>query len=772
MSVGAIDLFQRAVEAHKSGRLDEAVKLYKKVIAEDRSNAQVRYLLGCILMDRRVYEEAEGFFREAISLKSHVPSFHGAYGYLLMRTEREEASLEQFRTALSLPSAKEDVYRGMVNALRHFNRNEECLRFLDVYRDKFGHSSYLLKHYIEISSSIKDIKRLRAEVQLGLEHKWVTDDLAKSILCKAAMMEQRPDEALREAREWYRSSPNNSEAARSYADALSNSGMFEQSLPLYLKLFEQKPEDGELLFRIGGVYLKQERFGESERFLRMSQRLLNDEKRVYGPLSYAFYKSVGDSNNPAEIGTAYHYASKNCEYHPNDANAAMNLSSVLLKMLRMKEGLWYYKRSVDLDSSANANVSSRLFHINYCETLSREEVLQAHKEWNEITRKRVGAPREKFDNVPDPNRRLRIGFTSADFMFHPVSYFFRGTCMALAKDFDIYLYSNLAVEKEDDLTRQYQRDITAFRRVCGMSNEDLQRTIIEDGVDVLIDLSGHTTGNLLVAFAQRMAPVQIEWLGYPNTTGLDTMDYRISDNVTEPEGDADRFSTEKILRLPGGFHLYKPAYTIPTEFPLPALKTGVTTFGSFNNMKKVSPEAIELWCNLMKAVPNSRMVLKDRNLEAPSTMARIKTLFASYGIDFKRITTHGLIKNNLEHMRAYSHVDIALDSYPYTGTTTTCEALVMGCPVVTLAGENHASRVSSSILTHVGHPEWIAKTHEDFVRIGVQLASDTAALSGIRSKLRKELYASSLCNEERMRKELGDAIRYAWKEWCAKQTAS
>lgn len=765
-------VFLEATSAHKAGRIDEAIGLYRTVVATEPTNAHARYLLGCIYMDRFLNEEAETLFKQAIALNAHHPSYRGAYGYLLMRLNREEECLEHLRTGVSLPTAKLDVYRSYVNALRHFRHNKECLSVLDLLRDKYGESPFLLKHYIEVCAALCDTQRLREEVEAGVRNGWINDDYSRVLLCKAASMEHRSDLAIREAREWFRKSPDKFEAIRTYAEALSDGGLLAESLPYYLSLFEQKPDDGDLAYRIAGIYFRMDRFEEAVRFYRLSAKELPDNKAMYSMLTYALFKTTSDASNAKEMSTAYYFASQAYLLRPNDANSAINLSSVLIKMLRMKEGLWFYKRSVDINPNINANVSSRLFHLNYSDSTPRDELLAAHRHWNDITRAKVGEPRKDFPNVRDPERRLRLGFISADFMFHPVSYFFLGACRALLKDFDVCLYSHLPVEQEDDLTRQYQYEVTLFRNICGMSDELLQRTAIEDGIDVMIDLSGHTTGNRLVAMARRLAPVQIEWLGYPNTTGLDVMDYRISDPVTEPEGAADQYSTEKILRLPGGFHLYKPAYSIPPESSLPALKTKVITFGSFNNMKKVSVDAIALWCELMKAVPNSRLVLKDRNLEAPSSMSRVKTLFASHGIDFNRITTKGLIKNNFEHLRAYYHVDIALDSFPYTGTTTTCEALVMGCPVITMAGESHVSRVSASLLTHVGHPEWIAKTPEEFVQIGCKLASDIDELSRIRSRLRKEFYNSPLCDMERMRTELGAAIRQAWREWCAKEPAN
>jgi predicted O-linked N-acetylglucosamine transferase (SPINDLY family) len=222
------------------------------------------------------------------------------------------------------------------------------------------------------------------------------------------------------------------------------------------------------------------------------------------------------------------------------------------------------------------------------------------------------------------------------------------------------------------------------------------------------------------------------------------------------------------VRLEGGFHLYRPSYNIPAEVSaLPALRNGIITFGSFNNLKKVSPLAIRAWARLIKSVPDSRIIIKDRSLDSRVNRERLISLFASYGVASRRVVINGMIKNNFDHLLLYSQVDIALDSFPYNGTTTTCEALVMGCPVLTVMGDRHASRVSASLLTHVGHPEWIGSDEDDFVRIGVDLTSDTSSLSALRSGLRKEMMDSPLCDTARMEREISKAIRGMWRDWCA-----
>jgi predicted O-linked N-acetylglucosamine transferase (SPINDLY family) len=357
---------------------------------------------------------------------------------------------------------------------------------------------------------------------------------------------------------------------------------------------------------------------------------------------------------------------------------------------------------------------------------------------------------------------LTIGYVSADFMAHPVAYFM-GALLAAhdRRRFRVICYAS--VRGPDAVTRQVRKVAPEWRDVAHLGDEKLATLIAEDGVDILVDLGGHTASSRLTMFALKPAPVQVSYLGYPNTTGLAAIDYRLTDAWADPPGLTDRWHTEQLIRLPGGFLSYTPPANLPDVAPLPAASNGFVTFGSYNNFAKTSQSTIALWTAVLDAVPNSRLLLKASFLDDPGTAAEIIALFAAAGSDPQRITLRGRTRGHLDHIRSYGALDIALDPHPYNGTTTTCEALWMGVPVLTLAGDRHSSRVGTSILTAAGLDDFIAVSPEDYVARARSLSSDLQGLASLRLRLREQVAASPLADPKRLARAIEAAYLRLWR---------
>jgi predicted O-linked N-acetylglucosamine transferase (SPINDLY family) len=300
-----------------------------------------------------------------------------------------------------------------------------------------------------------------------------------------------------------------------------------------------------------------------------------------------------------------------------------------------------------------------------------------------------------------------------------------------------------------------------------LSDAELAERVRSEKIDILIDLSGHAGVNRLLVFARKPAPVQVTYLGYPDTTGMSAMDYRITDDNADPAGMTERFHTEPLIRLPGSFFCYRPAEELPDVASPPCEVTGQVTFGSFNNLAKVSADVIALWARVLDEVPLSRLMIKSLALNDEPTRRRIRRAFAAHGIDSRRLDLRGREVTYRQHLAMYAGVDVALDTFPYHGTTTTCEALAMGVPVVTLAGRTHASRVGVSILTHAWLEDWIAKDADEYIFKAVSLASDPARLKELRRVLREQLFNSSLGDANALARHLEESYREMWSKWCA-----
>jgi predicted O-linked N-acetylglucosamine transferase (SPINDLY family) len=290
--------------------------------------------------------------------------------------------------------------------------------------------------------------------------------------------------------------------------------------------------------------------------------------------------------------------------------------------------------------------------------------------------------------------------------------------------------------------------------------------IKNDSIDILVDLAGHSGDNKLSIFLYKPAPIQVTYLGYPNTTGLSTMDYRITDAWTDPEGE-DRYYTEKLYRLPGGFLCYNPPENIPEIETSPVLKNGYITFGSFNNLAKICFDTVKVWSEILKNVPGSKLKLKSKAFNDKNVIDYFCKMFASQGIDTDRIMLKGHSLSTEEHLHEYNSIDIALDTFPYNGTTTTCEALLMGTPVINLLGKRHAGRVGCSILTKVGLKEWIADDIEDYISTACRFSKDNQYILQS-SQILQMNFKSLLCNGKVFTKSLENAYLNMWKMYCSK----
>jgi len=377
---------------------------------------------------------------------------------------------------------------------------------------------------------------------------------------------------------------------------------------------------------------------------------------------------------------------------------------------------------------------------------------------------------DSFPNAAAPGRRIRVGYMSPDFRRHSVSIFLEPILENHDhSDFEIFAYSDVA--KADGVTERLRSLTDVWREIHGKNDQEVIDLVMDDQIDILVDLAGHTAGNRLALFARRAAPVQVAFLGYPNTTGLSTMDYRITDECSDPTGTTDAHYRERLFRLPRGFLCYRPPPGAPEVKPPPSAETGAVTFGSFNDIAKVTPELVALWSSLLRSVPGAEFLLKSRALSDGPTREHVLGLFAQNGIHPGRVRLSPPLSSLEAHLSMYGEMDVALDTFPYCGTTTTLEALWMGVPVVTLAGPTHVSRVGVSILSAAGRGEWIALTPEDYLLKATDLTAQPEKLEGIRDSLRGELQSSALLSPEEFAEGFESSLRTAWNSRLSRSAA-
>ena len=458
-----------------------------------------------------------------------------------------------------------------------------------------------------------------------------------------------------------------------------------------------------------------------------------------------------------------------CEKETN-AIALNNKGGQLLSQGMAKEAIDQYQMALVLAPEKPFIQSNYLYALNYQPTPDMGKIFAAHKKFGEL-HENVAAKSAALQSPITSNaatnaatkeqRPLRIGYVSSDFRHHAVSHFIEPVLAAHDKNkFQLFAYYHHTVV--DDMTKRIQSHVSHWRSLVGKSDADIAAMIRADGIDILIDLAGHTATNRLPMFARKPAPLQVTWLGYPNTTGLSTMDYRITDAFADPPGMTDAFHTEKLHRMPETFSCYSAPADAPAVSPLQAKRTGRVTFGSFNNFAKITAEVITVWSNILKRIPTATLFLKYKDLESVPMTQYIHNQFMTRGVLVSQLRIQGDDASHVEHMARYNNIDIALDPFPYNGTTTTLDALWMGVPVITLAGASHVGRVGVSQMSNLGLQELIAKNQDDYVNIAVGLAGNIEKLSALRAGMRERMLASPLMNVERFARNLEQGYEQMW----------
>lgn len=562
----------------------------------------------------------------------------------------------------------------------------------------------------------------------------------------------QPEEALEHSQEVTRIAPDNLAGLNLRGMALLDLRRTEEAREVFLQLVQMKWEYPEAWNNLGNCYHALEQWEPAVDAYRQALRLVPAFPEAWSNLA----EGLRRLNRLDEAMAATERA---LELDPQHVEALVNQGTILQIRGEMARSEGAYRRALELQPDRSLVFSNWLFSTLYREDLSAEEVAARHREYG----RRFGREGVEWNGKIEPRegRPLRVGLVSADFKWHSVSYFLEGFLRHHDRG-RLQLTAYSGVRKEDGRTEEF-RHLTQYWREAGPWSDDrLAEQIRQDRIDILIDLSGHTEANRLPVFAQRPAPVQVSWLGYPHSTGLPGMDFRLSDAWTEPEGIYDGMSSESIYRLPQGFHCFTPHPRCPEPEPGPAERGGAVTFGSYNYVGKVSRAVVACWAELLRRVPESRLVLKSHTLGDATLRGRFERFFREEGIEPGRVDLQGFRGRVEEHLASYAQIDVALDPFPYNGTTTTCEALWMGVPVVALAGDRHAGRVGQSLLHQVGHPEWVGADPENYLQIAAGLARDPAALAGWRRSLRKEMAASSLRDEKGFCRKLEWALEAMW----------
>jgi predicted O-linked N-acetylglucosamine transferase (SPINDLY family) len=737
-----------------------------------RAEAHVRTALACrpespeahlalclIFASQSRFVEAEIAARRALELRPGMAEAENNLGGALQGQDRFDEAAAAFQRALTLrPSFYQAAYN--LGYVRQVQENWEAAA------QAYEHALTLEPNLSEAENNLGLVLQMQGLVRPAVEAYRRAQKLppfnprASYNLGLALQSLGCIDEAIEAYQAAIRHEPSLHDAASNLGILLHNRGRLEEAVQAYQNALMVKPDFAQAENNLGNALRTQGKLREAIAAYRRALAILPTYAEAECNLGLS-YHSTGRLD---EAVVAYRRA---LELRPEFAEAENNLGNTLLAQGFYEEALQSYRHALAIRPSYVAAHSNLLMCEQYRPGATLAGLARMHAEWDQQhaapLRDRETPATCVLDPDRDPERTLRIGFLSPDLRQHPVGFLLVRALEHLdPRQFEVFCYQARA--DRDELSDRLQAASKGWSLIVGLDDDELARKIREDRIDILFDLSGHSADHRLLVFARRPAPIQMTWIGYVGTTGLRTIDYLIADRFHIPPG-AEEHYHEKVLRMPDGYVCFDPPATAPEVGPLPALGTGHVTFGSFNNVSKLTSEVIALWAAIVQRLPGSRLMLVSPPLSGATTRQRISDAFTAAGGDLAQLELCGT-KRRHELLAMYNTIDVALDPFPYSGGVTTCEALWMGVPVVTCPGETFASRHSLSHLSNIGLTETIAANHEEYVDRAARLAQDLPHLAELRAGLRERMARSPLCDGERFAGQLMTVLRDVWRQWC------
>ena len=771
----AAGILRRAKETFASARFGETEDLCRLLLERAPDNASGWALLGALARRSGDFDYAAELMEQAVSLEPQKAKFWSTLGEIRRAQKDLDAALAAFQHAVELHPNSPNAWLGL--AVVHDERKDAALAE-KAYSQALNHSKDRVETAeirVQFAGFLREQKRIKEGIK---QLRKAVSDAPES--CEAITLLGRfiseggsLDDAIDTFARATKRFPKAAKAWMEWGMVLLLLDKGEEAVEKMRKAAACQPDDPDVLVNLGyalqrnlqrtealQVYLDAERAGCDTVDLHTNIGVLLKDQQRYMEAAQRFHKSC--EINPechaslCNLGTVcielgLTTEAINCFQHALRLNPTMtaphnNLGYMLQFSGRAAEGLSYYLKGLKLAPDNKELMHNYLLCTLYQTNLSPQEIFEEHRKWGGHLA--AGIKRLPIRHVRDghPQGKIRIGYVSPDFCEHPVAFFAGALLCGRDRDrFDVYAYSD--VRKADALTEGFRKAVDVWRDISEMQDHEAGELIQHDEIDILVDLCGHTAHNRLEMMAAKPAPIIVSYLGYPATTGMPGVGFRITDVDVDPPGKTDAWHTEKLVRLERCAWCFEAPASSPPVAPMPAKANGFITFGCFNNLAKLNAPLYDSWVEILRQIPDSHLFLKAKTLIDPEICQEVRDYFTTRGIALDRLRVSGFEASPQSHFERYNEVDIALDSYPYHGTTTTCEALWLGAPVITRAGEAHMSRVGVSLLRTVGHPELVASSDEEYIRLAVALARDPARLSTLRSSLRCQMMASPLLDQ-------------------------
>jgi predicted O-linked N-acetylglucosamine transferase (SPINDLY family) len=742
----------------QSGALADAVETYRSALAVDARQAQLWVELGLAQNEAREPAAAVESFSKAIQLEPHSARLWHALAQALCAAGKPAEGLQAERQALAKNPWLAEAHLGEAVLLEGSCAYGAAMvgYFVSGLLPNAPADAAARLARLENAPAELDAETRAACAELAQQLTSARDSASAARALARQLSEHQRDAAAVICLEHAFTREPSADVASELAQALWRMGQRERAQARLLEALDLAPRDV-AAYRLCGSWLASELgFGAGEaRWQRLVAECPDDV--------VALVNLGAAAQRMGRPSDAVLLQRRAIELRPDLVEPYINLGAALCDQGSLKEAMASHGQVLKLEPRRWAVRSNLLLNAHFDPATSVDELSTQHREFGRALCEWVGPAPGGFDQSRDPERRLRIGYVSPDFNDHPVSYFLEPVLAHHdAGSFDVYCYSDVA--RPDATTARLRRLASVFR-ACGEDDDvALAERIRSDRIDILVDLAGHGLNNRLPVFARKPSPVQVTWLGYFDTTGLSTIDYRIADAHSVPNG-AERLFVEQVVRLPRSSTCFLPRQSPEVVAP-PCLNRGHVTFGCFSNPAKLNRDVVATFGRILRATVASHLLLKYHTFADPGIQARFVRWFAEEGIGRDRILFQGHAPVD-EFLAAYGEIDIALDTFPYSGETTALHTLWMGVPIVALEGKNVAQRLASRVLRVAELDDWVARSPDEFVRIALRLAGDRTALAAARQTTRQRLLASPLLDHRGFTRELEAAYRSMWQRWCA-----
>ncbi len=787
------DIFQQALALHQAGRLPEAETLYRQILLREPNHPEaLNFLgllayqcgnnetavvligqalaskpdyvdahcnLGVIFSDIGRLDEAVASFRRALSLRTDYAEVHNNLGMALKDQGKLDEAVACFRQALALKSAFPEVYYNLGNVLNDLGQLDEAVA---SYREALALRPDFADAHLNLGNALKDQGRLEEAAATYRQALALRPDFADAHYNLGNVLKDqgRLEEAVASFRRSLAIRPDYAGAHNNLGNVLKTQGRLEEAVSCFRQAITLQPDDAFAYNNLASVLIDQAKYEEAVGALDQALALMPD----FADARYNLGNALKDQGRLVEAAVSYRQA---IVLQPDHAKAHNNLGNVLKAQGKLEEAIASYRRACAINPDFFMAHSNLLLCMNY---LPHNPVSDYLNEARHYGRKAADKVRSRFSDwtCPDRPERLRVGMVSGDFRNHPVGYFLENMLTNLDHariDLIAYSTNNL----KDELTARIHSGFSDWKPLADLDDEAAARLIHDDGVHILLDLAGHTRHNRLPVFAWRPAPVQASWLGYFASTGIEEMDYILADPISVRDSQQGQF-TERVWYLPDTRLCFSPPVLDEKMkvTPLPAISNGYITFGCFQEFAKINEDVLSVWGRIFQALPRARLRLQNQLSLFPAVRDELLGRLMRHGIARERVTFEKPVPR-IEYLAAHADIDIILDTFPFTGGTTTCEALWMGVPTVTLAGDTMIARQGASLLASAGLTDWIATNSEDYVAKTVVHAKDLDSLARLRAGLRQQVLSSPLFDGLRFARNFEMAMWAMWHRFLAEQ---